>query len=95
MEKATLSSFKNSSKLISVFARFNYSYRDLLMLSASFRREGSSKFGANHKWGNFPALSGGIRLSELPAFQTEWLDDLKFRVGYGDRAAIISPLTNR
>ena len=53
------------------------------MLSASFRREGSSKFGANHKWGNFPALSGGIRLSELPAFQTEWLDDLKFRVGYG------------
>lgn len=81
--KATLSSFKNSSKLISVFARFNYSYRDLLMLSASFRREGSSKFGANHKWGNFPALSGGIRLSELPAFQTEWLDDLKFRVGYG------------
>ena len=81
--KATLSSFKNSSKLISVFARFNYSYRDLLMLSASFRREGSSKFGANHKWGNFPALLGGIRLSELPAFQTEWLDDLKFRVGYG------------
>lgn len=81
--KATLSSFKNSSKLISVFARFKYSYRDLLMLSASFRREGSSKFGANHKWGNFPALSGGIRLSELPAFQTEWLDDLKFRVGYG------------
>ena len=81
--KATLSSFKNSSKLISVFARFNYSYRDLLMLSASFRREGSSKFGANHKWGNFPALSGGIRLSELPTFQTEWLDDLKFRVGYG------------
>lgn len=81
--KATLSSFKNSSKLISVFARFNYSYRDLLMLSASFRREGSSKFGANHKWGNFPALSGGIHLSELPAFQTEWLDDLKFRVGYG------------
>ncbi|MFR0994302.1 MAG: SusC/RagA family TonB-linked outer membrane protein [Parabacteroides distasonis] len=81
--KATLSSFKNSSKLISVFARFNYSYRDLLMLSASFRREGSSKFGANHKWGNFPAFSGGIRLSELPAFQTEWLDDLKFRVGYG------------
>lgn len=81
--KATLSSFKNSSKLISVFARFNYSYRDLLMLSASFRREGSSKFGANHKWGNFSALSGGIRLSELPVFQTEWLDDLKFRVGYG------------
>lgn len=37
--KATLSSFKNSSKLISVFARFNYSYRDLLMLSASFRRK--------------------------------------------------------
>ncbi len=81
--KATLSSFKNSSKLISVFARLNYSYRDLLMLSASFRREGSSKFGVNHKWGNFPAISGGIRLSELPFFRAKWLDDLKLRVGYG------------
>lgn len=81
--KATLSSFRNSSKLISVFARLNYSYRDLLMLSASFRKEGSSKFGANHKWGNFPAVSAGIRLTELPVFRAKWLDDLKFRVGYG------------
>lgn len=81
--KATLSSYRNSSKLISVFARLNYSYRDLFMLSASYRREGSSKFGANHKWGNFPAISAGIRLTELPAFEADWLDDLKFRVGYG------------
>lgn len=82
--KATMSSYRNSSKLISVFARINYSFKDLLMLSGSFRREGSSKFGANHKWGNFPALSAGIRLTELPGMKrVDWLDDLKFRVGYG------------
>ena len=80
---ASMSSSKSSSKLISLFARLNYSYRDLFMLSASFRREGSSKFGANHKWGNFPAVSGGIRLTELPMFKSDWLDDLKLRVGYG------------
>lgn len=82
--KATMGSYKNASKLISVFARVNYAYKSLYMLSASYRREGSSKFGANHKWGNFPAISGGIRLSELPAFKRiRGLDDLKFRIGYG------------
>lgn len=82
--RATMSSYRNSSKLISVFARINYSFKDLLMLSGSFRREGSSKFGANHKWGNFPALSAGIRLTELPGVKwADWLDDLKCRVGYG------------
>ena len=81
---ADMSSSKSSSKLISLFARVNYSFRDLLMLSASFRREGSSKFGTNHKWGNFPAISGGIRLTELPFFKKDWLDDLKVRAGYGE-----------
>lgn len=82
--KATLSSFKNASKLISVFARVNYAWNDLVMLSVSYRREGSSKFGANHKWGDFPAFSGGIRLTELPLFtQPAWLDDWKIRSGYG------------
>lgn len=81
--KSTLNSYKNSSKLISVFARLNYSYKDLLMLSVSYRREGSSKFGMNHKWGNFPAISAGIRLTELPGFQTNGLDDLKLRIGHG------------
>ncbi|MCC8155301.1 MAG: SusC/RagA family TonB-linked outer membrane protein [Tannerellaceae bacterium] len=82
--KATLASSRNMSKLISLFARVNYSYKELVMLSASFRREGSSKFGANHKWGNFPALSAGLRVTEFAFFQSPfWLDDMKLRTGYG------------
>ena len=81
--KATMGSSKSTSRLISLFTRLNYSYRDLLMLAASYRREGSSKFGSNHKWGNFPALSGGIRLTSLSPFQAPWLNDLKLKFGYG------------
>ena len=81
--KATMGSSKSTSRLISLFTRFNYAYRDLLMLAASYQREGSSKFGSNHKWGNFPALSGGIRLTSLPPFQTPWLNDLKLKFSYG------------
>ena len=81
--KATLGSSKSTSRLISLFARLNYAYRDLLMLAASYRHEGSSKFGSNHKWGNFPSLSGGVRLTSLPPFQATWLNDLKLKLGYG------------
>src|SRR5699024_5576546 len=56
-------SSKNSNKLISGFGRLSYSYNNKYMLSASIRREGSTKFGANNKWGNFPAISAGWRIS--------------------------------
>ena len=54
------------------------------MVSASFRREGSSKFGANNRWGNFWALSGGWRISnETFLRDVRWVNDLKVRLGYG------------
>ncbi len=78
------SSAEQSWSLLASFARVNYSFNDKYLVSASFRREGSSRFGANNKWGNFPAVSVGWRLSEesfMPDFS--WLTDLKLRASYG------------
>lgn len=70
--------------LMAYFARANYSISDKYLFSASMRREGSSRFGANNKWGNFPAFSAGWRISE-EAFmpETNWITDLKLRASYG------------
>lgn len=59
--EAGMSSSKSSDKLIALFSRVTYSYKDKYLLMASIRREGSSRFGENHKWGNFPGflLVGG------------------------------------
>lgn len=54
------------------------------MFMASLRREGSSRFGDNHKWGWFPDISAGWRISKENFMQDiQWLDDLKVRIGYG------------
>jgi TonB-linked SusC/RagA family outer membrane protein len=78
------SSGEASWSLMAYFARVNYSYEDKYLLSASYRREGSSRFGANNKWGNFPAGSVGWRVSE-ESFMPElnWLTDFKLRASYG------------
>ncbi len=82
--KATMSSFKNESKLIAFFGRTIYSYKDKYLLTASIRREGSSKFGKNNKWGTFPAVSLGWRITEEPFMQSiNWLNNMKIRAGYG------------
>jgi len=79
-----MSSFKNDSKLIALFARVNYDYRGKYLFTASFRHEGSSKFGVNDKWGNFPAFSGGWRISEEHFMEgLKWINDLKLRADYG------------
>jgi TonB-linked SusC/RagA family outer membrane protein len=70
--------------LLAYFARANYAYNDKYLFSATFRREGSSRFGANNKYGNFPAFSAGWRLSEENFFpKTSWITDLKLRGSYG------------
>ncbi len=75
---------KNSSTLIAFFGRVNYSYDDIYMLSASLRREGSSRFGADNKWGFFPAISAGWTLSRESFMQNVgFVSDLKLRIGYG------------
>lgn len=77
-------SYKNDSKLIGFFARVNYDWKEKYLLTASFRREGSSRFGYNHKWGNFPAISGGWRISEENFMNdVKWIDELKIRADFG------------
>lgn len=79
-----MGSYKNDSKLISFFGRVSYDYDGKYLFTASLRHEGSSKFGANHKWGNFPAVSAGWRISEESFMQgIEWIDELKIRGDYG------------
>lgn len=80
-----MSSYKNDHTLISFFARVNYDWKERYMISASLRYEGSSRFGANHKWGYFPAVSAGWRISDEPWMEgaSSWLDDLKVRYDYG------------
>ena len=74
-------SYKNSSRLVAFFGRLNLSLAGTYFLNASFRREGSSQFGAENKWGNFPAVSAGVTLSNLMDIPA--IDNLKFRVSYG------------
>ena len=82
--KGEAGSYKQSSTLIALFGRVMYNFNEKYLASASLRREGSSKFGDNNKWGLFPALSLGWRIHEEAFMQdVSWIDDLKFRVGYG------------
>ncbi|MCB0837402.1 MAG: SusC/RagA family TonB-linked outer membrane protein [Bacteroidetes bacterium] len=82
----TVSSYKNSSELVAFFGRINLSYDDTYYLTASVRQEGSSKFGDNNKWGTFPAVSGGVILSNL--FDAGPFDLIKLRAGYGETGNI-------
>ncbi len=77
-------SAKNMNKLISFFGRVNYMLMDKYILTASIRRDGSSKFGANHKWGTFPSVSAAWQMKEEAFLKNvNFVDDLKFRLGYG------------
>ena len=80
-----MGSERNSHTLIAQFARANYNYKEKYLFSASLRREGSSRFGANNKWGLFPALSAGWRVSGEDGFTAKYpfVDDLKIRAGFG------------
>ena len=80
-----MSSYKNDNKLIAFFGRISYDYDGRYLLTASLRHEGSSRFGKNHKWGNFPAVSAGWRISNEKFMEgtSSWLNDLKIRADFG------------
>lgn len=87
------SSYKSSSTLIAFFGRVNYNFEGTYLLSASLRREGSSKFGANNKWGNFPGISAGWVISKMDFFNVDAINTLKIRASYGSTGREeISPL---
>ena len=77
-------SYKNDRTLVSFLGRVNYSFKERYMLTVSMRRDGSSVFGANHKWGNFPAASLAWRIDEEPFMDNQNIfQSLKLRGGYG------------
>ena len=79
-----MGSYKNDSKLIAFLGRVSYDYDGKYLFTASMRHEGSSKFGADNKWGNFPAVSVGWRISSENFMKNlTWIDDLKIRADYG------------
>lgn len=77
----TASSYKDSNKLIAFFGRINLNLNNTWFVTASARYEGSSRFGANHKWGLFPAFGAGANLSKLT--EGSFIDNLKVRANYG------------
>lgn len=79
-----VASQKNRNRLISFYARLNYSFDEKYLLTATIRRDGSTKFGKNHKWGTFPSVSAAWNISQEDFMKgAKWLNDLKLRVGYG------------
>src|SRR5690606_16676513 len=78
-------SYKGKSNLVSFYGRLNYSFDNKYMLTGTIRRDGSSRFGANNKWGYFPSASAAWRISgeDFMESTANWLSNLKLRAGYG------------
>ena len=68
--------------LVSFFGKADYNWKDLILASFTIRRDGSSRFGRNNRYGTFPAATLGYRLSQN--LNKEWLDDLKIRLSWGE-----------
>lgn len=82
---AGVSSGKDRKRLVGVFGRVNYSWKNIVMASASLRYEGATVFGANNKWGYFPAGSAAVEFANLSAMSPykDIVNSLKLRVSYG------------
>jgi len=91
-EAYSTGSTMSDRRLISYLSRLNYDYNNKYYISASFRRDGSSKLGANTRWGDFWSLSGSWRVTEEPFMQGfTWMDDMKIRASYGTNGTLPGP----
>ncbi len=79
-----IGSYKGESRLISFFGRVVYNYKSRYYLTVTVRRDGSTRFGENNKWGWFPSASAAWNIRNESFMQNlNWLSQLKLRVGYG------------
>ena len=79
-----LNSLTTKRRLLSYLSRINYNFKDKYLITASFRADGSSNFGANHRFGYFPSFAAAWRLGEEEFVKNvPVISDLKLRVGYG------------
>ncbi|MDE5928861.1 MAG: TonB-dependent receptor, partial [Muribaculaceae bacterium] len=72
---------QSSYALVSFFGKIDYNWRDLLLASFTIRRDGSSRFGRNNRYGTFPAATLGYRISQH--IRQPWLNELKLRASWG------------
>ncbi len=87
LEKGRLGmdSWRSKEKTIAFFGRANYNFDDKFLFSGSIRYEGNTKFGADNKWGTFPAASAAWRISQMDWMENAtFVDDLKVRLSYGE-----------
>jgi TonB-linked SusC/RagA family outer membrane protein len=78
-----VNSWEFKERLLSAFLRAEYAYKEKYLVSGILRRDGSSKFGPNSRWGLFPTISGGWLISDESFFKSESIDFLKLRMSYG------------
>lgn len=84
LSKVSFNGNRNQSALISYIVRANYEFANKYLIGASFRRDGSSRFSDNNRWGNFPAVSVGWRVSEESFLAgNDVVSNLKLRASYG------------
>jgi iron complex outermembrane receptor protein len=76
-------SYAQCNKLISMYGRANYNYDDRYLFTATLRRDGSSRFGSDNKWGLFPSAALSWRISKEKFYQSALVSDLKLRLSYG------------
>lgn len=83
-EFSTPGAYKNENELQSFYGRLNYSFNGKYLFTATLRRDGSSRFGENNKYGTFPSFAFGWRASEeIFLKDVDFLSNLKVRLGYG------------
>ena len=73
----------SENAMISYLGRANYIYDDKYYLTATFRRDGTSRLAKENRWGNFPSFSGAWRISKEEFFDVSWINDLKIRGNWG------------
>lgn len=79
-----VSTGKSSNRLISFFGRATYSFNNKYIITGTVRRDGSSRFGANNKWGIFPSAALAWKIKEEPFLKdNKVISNLKLRIGYG------------
>ncbi len=84
INRNSINSWKGMWRLIGFFGRVQYNYESKYYVSGSIRRDGSSKFGENNRWGVFPTVSSGWNLDRESFMESiSWLDQLKLRATYG------------
>src|SRR5690606_19713644 len=79
-------SYENKHRIEGYFTNANYSFQDKYLLSASFRRDGTSRFAEDVRWGNFYSVGAGWRISQESFMQgVNWINELKLKASYGEQ----------